>query len=173
MIERRAFSLLELLIVIMIISISYMLVFSSMQKASTEPKSLTPLNLRLSLLDSNITGEREFLCINNSQQCFIYQYNEMIPYKYKVSLQDIKVYKVNSEENAYQVDYGRFKDKKISLRFDIYANGSSTQMIIEQNKKFFYIPTFFGKTQVVSSLDEAKDLWIKPTEIIKNDGDFY
>lgn len=173
MLKRSAFSLLELLIVIMIISISYMLVFSSMQKASTEPKALTPLNLRVSLLDGNITGDKELFCINNSQKCFIYQDEYVIPYAYKVSLKDIKVYKVNSEENTYKVDYGRFKDEKISFRFNVYANGSSTQMIIEQNNKFFYLPTFFGKPQVVSSLDEAKDLWITPTELIKNSGDFY
>jgi len=173
MLGRKAFSLLELLIVIMIISISYMLVFSSMQKASTEPKALTPLNLRLSLLDNNITGDREFLCINNSAKCFIYQSNNMIPYAHKISLKDIEVYKVNSEDNTYKVDYGRFKDEKISFRFKIYANGSSSQMIIKKGNKFFYLPTFFGKPQIVSSLDEAKDLWIRPTELIKNSGDFY
>ena len=171
--ERRAFSLLELLIVIMIISLSYMLVFSSMQKASTEPKALTPLNIKSSLLDGNVTGDRELLCINNSQKCFLYQDNNIIPYEYKLSLKDLKVYKINSEDNTYKVDYGRFKGDKISFRFNIYANGSSSQMIIEQNNKFFYLPTFFGKPQVVSSLDEAKDLWIKPTELIKNSGDFY
>nr|MBL0721171.1 type II secretion system protein [Sulfurovaceae bacterium] len=98
MLERReAFSLLELLIVIMIISLSYMLVFSSMQKASTEPKALTPLNLKSTLLENEAIGDRELFCIENSRQCFIYKDGAVTPYKGKLSLKDIIVYKINSD----------------------------------------------------------------------------
>ena len=171
--ERKAFSLLELIIVVMIISISYMLVFSSMQKGEKEPKALTPLNLKYTLLDSNLTGEREFICINNAKECFIYQNGVVIPYENKIAIQDISVYKINSEDNTYKLDYGRYDDNKISFRFTIYANGSSTQMIIKQNKNFFYLPTYFGEVKKVSSLDEAKKLWTENTELVSNSGDFY
>jgi len=171
--SRKAFSLLELIIVVMIISISYMLVFSSMQKESKEPKALTPLNLKSNLLDTNLTGEREFICINNAKECFLYQNGVVIPYENKISLKDIVIYKVDSEDNTYKVDYGRYDDNKISIRFSIYSNKSSTQMIIKQRNKFFYLPTFFGKVKEVNSLDEAKDLWIAKTQLIRNSGDFY
>ena len=170
---RKGFSLLELIIVVMIISISYMLVFSSMQEGAKEPKALTPLNLKSNLLDNNITGEREFICINNSSVCYIYKNGVIIPYTNKISLKDITIYKIDSEDNTYKVEYGRYDDNKISLRFTIYSNGSSTQMIIKHRDLFFYLPTFFGKPQIVNSLDEAKKLWIEPTELIKNSGDFY
>jgi len=171
--ERKAFSLLELIIVVMIISISYMLVFSSMQKASNEPKAITPINLKSTLLDNNLTGDREFFCINNAKECFIYQDGETTPYPDRVALKNITVYKIDSEDNRYKVEYGRFKDNKISFRFNIYSNGSSSQMIIEQNGKFFYLPTFFGKVQKINSLDEAQELWRRNSEIIQNSGEFY
>ena len=171
--SRKAFSLLELIIVVMIISISYMLVFSSMQKESKAPKALTPLNLKSSLLDSNLTGIKEFICVNNFKECFIYQNGVAIPYVNKISLKDISVYKIDEEDNSHKVDYGRYNDNKISLRFSIYSNNSSTQMIIKQNKNFFYLPTYFGEVKKVSSLDEAKKLWIENTELVSNSGDFY
>jgi prepilin-type N-terminal cleavage/methylation domain-containing protein len=171
--SRKAFSLLELIIVVMIISISYMLVFSSMQKESKAPKALTPLNLKSTLLENNITGTREFICINNAKECFIHQDGTLTPYINKIALKDISVYKIDGEDNSYKVDYGRYDDNKISLRFSIYSNSSSTQMIIRQNKNFFYLPTYFGDVIKVSSLDEAKKLWIDNTQLIRNSGDFY
>ena len=45
----KGFSLIELLIVILIISLVYFLGFSSIEKASTKAKALTPLNLKSSI----------------------------------------------------------------------------------------------------------------------------
>jgi prepilin-type N-terminal cleavage/methylation domain-containing protein len=171
---RGAFSLLELLIVIMIVSLSYMMVFSSMQKSAKEPKALTPLSLKNTLLNSNTTsGDREFFCVDNSKSCFWYQNGNVMEYEGKIALDALKVYRVGSDDNSYKVDFGRYRDHKISLRFNIYHNGSSSQMIIEQNHKFYYLPTFFGKVTETKSLESAVALWVEPTRAIRSSGEFY
>ena len=172
--QRLAFSLLELLIVILIVSLSYMLVFTSMQKSTSQPKALTPLTLKKTLLEeSNSTGEREFFCLDKCTACFIYANGETIEYSNKLALENLEVYKIDSDDNSYKVDFGRFKDHKVCLRFTLYPNKSSTQMIVKHNNKFYYLPSFFDKPSQVDSLESAKALWIAPTKILKNSGEFY
>ena len=50
----KGFSLIELLIVIIIISIVYFLGFSGIEKSSIKPKALTPLNLKSTVLKSEL-----------------------------------------------------------------------------------------------------------------------
>ncbi len=171
---RGAFSLLELLIVIMIVSLSYMMVFSSMQKSAKEPKALTPLTLKNTLLESNSTsGDREFFCVDDSKSCFWYQNGDVMEYEGKIALENIKVYKIDNQDNSYKIDFGRYRDHKISIRFNIYHNGSSSQMIIEQKHRFYYLPTFFGKAIETKSLEAAVALWVEPTRAIRSSGEFY
>jgi prepilin-type N-terminal cleavage/methylation domain-containing protein len=172
--KRYAFSLLELLVVIMIISVSYFLTFSVMQDEASEPKALTPLTLKSTLLEQNLTtGEQEFFCVNKCQACFLHQDGVVIEYDGKVALDKIIVHKVDTDDNLYEVDFGRYKDHPICLRFGLHQNGSSSQMIIEQNRRFYYLPAFFANAVEVDSLDEAKKLWIEPTRMLTSSGDYY
>jgi len=68
---RRGFSLIELLIVIIIISLVYFLGFSGISNSQEKAKALTPLNLKSSILKSeNFTGKGTLLCINNAKNCY-------------------------------------------------------------------------------------------------------
>jgi len=172
--KRYAFTLVELLVVIMIISVSYMLIFSVMQDEASEPKALTPLTLKSTLLEQNLTtGEQEFFCVNKCQACFLYQDGITIEYDAKVALDKIIVHKVDTDNNLYKVDFGRYKDHPICLRFGLHQNGSSSQMIIEQNRRFYYLPAFFAKAEELDSLDEAKKRWIGGTKMLASSGDYY
>ncbi len=172
--QRLAFTLLELLIVILLVSLSYLLVFSSMQKSTSQPKALTPLMLKQTLLeDNNSVGQREFFCLNKCKSCFIYANGETTEYTNKLALENLEVYKIDNDDNSYKVDFGRFEDHPVCLRFTLYPNQSSTQMIITQNNKFYYLPSFFDKPSEIDSVESAKALWIAPTKILRNTGEFY
>ena len=70
-------------------------------------------------------------------------------------------------------DVGRVQDKKICLRFHLYPNGSSTQMVISNDQGIYYLPSYFGKAQEVADMEEAKELWIKEDYDLSDSGSFY
>ena len=172
----KGFSLIELLIVIIIISLVYFLGFSGMEKSDNKPKALTPLNLKSSIVKSALfRGEGTFVCINACQSCYIRE-NINTPfeaYENTIDLQKTESYTLDYQDNLQKMEYGRYQDEKICLLVHFYPNGSSTQLILKQEDTVYFLPAFFDDPKEVDSLEEAKELWLKNSHLVANSGDFY
>ena len=174
--SRNAFSLLELLIVIMIISIVYFLGFSGVEKEENTPKALTALNLKHTIEHSaSFSGKGTLLCINRCKNCYFRTdiSSSFEAYENKIDLTGTKVYTLDAQEALLKREEGRYHDKKICLKMDFYRNGSTTQMILENRHGIYFLPAFFGEAQKVGSLEDAKKLWLKNSQLVANSGDFY
>ena len=172
----KGFSLIELLIVILIISIVYFLGFSGVEINSSKPKALTALNLKSTIMKSDIfTSEATLLCIDKCRSCYLRRGvgSTFQPYEHGIDLKDTKAYTLDARESLLHLEYGGYQDKKICLTLDFYKNGSSTQIILENESGVYFLPAFFGVPQKVASLDEAKDLSLKNNDLASNSGDFY
>jgi len=174
--RRRGFSLIELLIVIIIISLVYFLGFSGIDNSKAKAKALTPVNLKSSIIKSeNFTGKGTLLCINNAQSCY-FREDISAPYEayeQALDLKDIEAYTLDSRDALVKIDFGRYQDEKISFLFHIYPNGSSTQIILKQKEDIYFLPAFFGEPKKVDSLADAKELWLKYNQKVASSGDFY
>ncbi len=172
--DRRAFSLLELLIVIVIISFAYMLVFASMKTKQEKPKPLQISNIKSTLTQQGYDHtDMELFCIAKSNRCYIYQDGENKKYKEDVSLGDLTAYRLDRRNDLQKIDFGRIDDHHVSLRFSMYHNGSSSQLILQNNTGIYYLPPFFGTPTKVDSVDSARDLWLKNRELLKDAGEYY
>jgi len=173
---RRAFSLLELLVTIMIVSIVYFLGFNGIEKEEKRPQTLTPLNLKTTIQNSAFfRGEGTLLCVNECQSCYFRTTIDSTfqAYKNKIDLYGTKVYTLDSQNSLQEQDAGRYQDHKICLVMDFYQNGSTSQLILETPQGIYFLPAFFGEPQKVDSLDEAKALWLKANDLASGSGDFY
>lgn len=172
--ERRAFSLLELMIVILIISFTYMLLFASMQRAENKPKALTAENLKSTLIKQGVHHkEAELFCLNQCQSCYLYQNGETTPYKGELALGDLEVYEMDKDDKLAKIDFGRYEDHDVCLRFVLHHNSSSSQMVIKTKNGIYYLPTLFGEVAKMASLEEAEERWLAYTEALKDNGEFY
>ena len=173
----RAFTLIELIIVIFIITLVGAMIFSSAmhdeqnEKRVLDPSTL-PTTFRKAFKDQ---GDVELFCINKFKECFVLQNGQISSYDEGLHFgEGVKVYKLNSDNHFEKLDdLGRVKDKKVCFRYHLYANGSTTQLVIENNKGIYYLPSFFGDAKKVDSLDDAEELWIKPEYNLKDSGSFY
>jgi len=171
---RRAFSLLELLIVIVILSLSYMLVFSSMQQAQSKPKAVGVENLKSTLGEQGLLHtESELFCLDKCQKCYLYQDGETTAYEGDLALGDLTVYRLGRDERLEKVDFGRYQDHPVCLRFAFHHNGSSSQMVIRDKSGIYYLPALFGKTKKTASLEEAETLWLEYSDLLTDSGEFY
>jgi len=173
-VHRRAFSLLELLIVILIISFAYMLVFSSMKTAQEKPKALQISNIKSTLSKQGYDHiDMELFCIAKSNSCYIYQDGDTSKYESDISLGDLSVYRLDEHNDLKKIDFGRIDDHHVSLRFRLYHNGSSSQLILQNAKGVYYLPPFFDKPSKVDSVESAKELWLANREYLRDTGEYY
>jgi prepilin-type N-terminal cleavage/methylation domain-containing protein len=172
----KGFTLIELLIVIIIISLVYFLGFSNIEKSDNKPKTLTPLNLKSSIISSEMfLGEGTFVCIDSCRSCYLRK-NINTPfeaYENTVDLRNIEAYTLDSQDSVQEMEYGRYQDEEICFVFHLYPNGSSTQIILKQNDDVYFLPAFFGEPQKVASVNEAKALWLQNTRDLTQSGEFY
>jgi len=173
---QKAFSLVELLIVIIIISIVYFLGFSGIEKPDNTPKALTPLNLKTSIENAALfQGEGTLLCIDQCKQCYFRKdiSEAFEAYENRIDLKETEAYTLDSRNALLKEEYGRYQDQKICLVLHFYPNGSSTQIILKQKEHVYFLPAFFGEAREVASLEEAKEQWLKESRSVASQGDYY
>lgn len=172
---RKAFSLLELIVVVLIVSLMGFLVFSSAIKQQKKVEVLDPTTLPSTLRESFQGEDIELFCINKCQECYVVQGANISAYDGGINFgKDVEIHLLDDNNQFVQLDeLGRVKDKKICLRYHLYANGSTSQMVIVNNQGIYYLPSYFGKAQKVSDMQEAKDLWIKEEYSLRDSGSFY
>jgi hypothetical protein len=56
---------------------------------------------------------------------------------------------------------------------DFYNNGSSTQIILEDDKGAYFLPAFFGEPKRFDSPDDAKTYWLEKSHSVSNSGEYY
>ncbi len=173
---KKGFSLIELLVVIIIISIVYYLGFSGMEKSGEKVKVLNPKTLKSSVLHSELyQGEATFLCINKCQNCYLRK-NVESPFEAfegKISLQHTQAYVLDADESLLRKEYGRYQDQKICLVLHFYPNGSSSQLILKQKDHVYFLPAYFGEAREFDTLEDAKEFWLQKSTVLENGGEFY
>ena len=172
----QGFSLIELLLVIFIVSLVYALGISNIDFKKPTPKPLTILNLKSSIQKSEwFSGHAMLLCINKCKDCFLRNDvgSPFQAYKSKIDLKDIEAYTIDASDSLVQIEYERFKDKKICLEMDFYNNGSSTQLILKNKKATYFLPSFFGEAKKFDSPEDAKEYWLEKSNRIANSGEYY
>jgi len=173
--SKRAFSLIELLVVIFLISLVYFFVIANVKIANKNKKPvLTPLTLR-DIAKDQLGKSGEIICIADCKQCYISKNHASLdPYKGNINFgNDVVVYTMRQGDNLEKEDFGRIDDNKVCLRFNLYSNKSSSKMVIQNDKGFFYIPSYFDEPQKVATLQEAEELWLQYNRIVSSGGDFY
>jgi hypothetical protein len=160
----------------MIISMVGFLVFSEAVKETKREGKLDPLTLPSTLKSAFPYSEDiEFFCIKESRDCYIAKGAEILPFKGNINLgSNLEVYKVDKSDQLVQVEnFGRVQDEKITFRYTLYENGSTTQIILSNDEGVYYLPSYFGEPKKVDDLDSAKKLWLKDDFNLRDSGNFY
>ena len=153
------------------------MVFSSAMHNEKKENKILDLSTLPSSFRSSFEhqGDVELFCLQECQECFVLQNGKISSYDGGVKFgKKVELYNLDEDNNFVQLDeLGRFKDKKLCLRYHLYPNGSTTQLVIKNSEGIFYLPSFFGEAKKVEDMDEAKALWIKEKYDLRDSGAFY
>ena len=172
----KAFTLIELIVVVMIISLVGFLVFSEAVQQAKKPEKLTLLTLPSTL--KRVYQEKaqiEFFCISKSTECYIAKGLDIIPYEDSLDFgKNLEIYVVDRDDKLVQLEeFGRIKDEKITIRYTLYENRSTSQIILSNDSGVYYLPSYFGEATEVEDIDGAKELWIKSEYDLRDKGNYY
>jgi len=173
---RKGFSLLELIVVVLIVSLIGFLVFSSAVKQQKRAEVLDPTTLQKTFRQSfQGQGDVELFCIKKCKECYVAIGKEIVAYDGGIEFgKNIEIHLLDKDNHLIHIEeLGRVKDKKICLRYHLYPNGSTTQMIISNDQGIYYLPSYFGKAKKVKDIEDAKELWIKDKYDLKDSGAYY
>jgi prepilin-type N-terminal cleavage/methylation domain-containing protein len=172
----KGFTLIELLIVVLLVSMVYLIGFSTIKLNKKKPKALTPSNLKHNIVSSqNFNGQTTLLCINDCKTCLLRRdiSSPYQPYANNIDLTGIKAYSVDARNTLVRIEYERYNDKKVCLKMNFYPNGSSTQIILENEEGSYFLPSYLAKPKVFESPEDAKDYWLEHSQLVSDNGEFY
>ena len=160
--QKKAFTLIELLLVIVIIGVVYTLAISNFERLKEKEDSLTLGGLKEYLKDMNHTKSAKILCLDDCSSCDIYIDNNITDIKLEDFLdEDVKTYRyefaygyVEMEEDIFFNVEGVEED--VCFSYEIEKNGVGDQVLVEFKEKFYDFSRYFENTVVYSSLEEAK-----------------
>ena len=163
--NRAAFTLFELLLVLLIIAVLYGLFAQNMSFKTKENEDIKIEKLNYFLVEK-FSKNGEFIsvrCIENCKECKVLVNGEDNNITLQLFEEDMKV-------NSYMYDGKRVKSisfddyyideyrrERVCFRMDIYPNKSSDKLILEYDNRVILFDNFLNENRIFNSIQEAEE----------------
>ena len=171
---KKAFSLIELMIVIVIIGVIYTLVITKLQvyQKQEEKLSLKTLKPFLAKIAKEYGGEARLVCLDECKSCGVYVDGEKAASMDGFIDKDIEVYSYDYLQGMIQKDPAVFFNKEdvqedVCFSFKVDKNKVSDQVIIVYKDKAYDYSNYFSDVDVYDSLQDVQDAKEKLIEEVK------
>lgn len=172
---KKSFTLIELIVVILIISIVYILVFSSSSFSIKNEKEKIDLSyLKEFLLKKyNFKNEVSFLCIENDFSCFVKVDGKIdkdfkIDHFFKQKPEVYKYYKKEQKEEFSDIRIDNF-NYKVIFELKIDSDYKTNEFILDTLQNEVYIfNSIFTKPKVYPTLRDSFEIFEKNEKEVKN-----
>lgn len=161
--KRSAFTLIELLIVIVIMGVIYTLAISNFSKLTDKSNTLRLDTLKEYLASLKYDKTAELLCLDDCSECDVYLDGNKTEKIEGLLDKSVRVYRyedlygfVEKEPEPYFNSRGIEESVCFSYRMDSKKIGDQT--LIEYKGKYYDMSTYFEATPVYNSIQEAQDV---------------
>jgi len=163
---RKAFSLVELLIVVLIIGIVYTLAVSSFTKLEENTAQINLLNLREYLQSFEHEKSVRFLCLDDCSSCEIIidgETNEESKDSFDGFVDDtIEVYRYSMNQGMEQIRDEVFfnsenVEESVCFSYEVDYKGVGEQVFIKFRQRVYDYSSYFESTPSYGTLQEASD----------------
>ena len=177
-VSKSSFTLFELLVVILIISILYAIFVERLSsKESTLPSEGEVESIAKLLKRYDFNESAELVCTEKCKQCFIFvdqKKTESIdsPFEEEVNVYDYDIHGILSKIHFQPIFDENDNPTEVCFRYAVYPNGSSSSYILEYQKKFYIFYPYFHTPKKAISFEQAAELF-DPSKWIPTDSAEY
>jgi len=162
--QKKAFTLIELLLVVVIIGVIYGLVINSMQRINDKEANLGFENLPSFLESFYQQNHVSFTCIDNCKKCAVYVDGEKVK-DVEPFMKEERVLRFWHFDANYGTQELRFtpifnedeREFDVCFNYEIFNDGSHSEMIVETQKQSYDYRGPFHKVDHFSSLQELEE----------------
>jgi prepilin-type N-terminal cleavage/methylation domain-containing protein len=165
-VKRKAFSLIELLIVVVIVGLVYTLAISNFENVKQKKVRPTLTNLKSYLDKLDKTDVARLICLDECKSCYVYvdkkldanvseEFEDFLDEQPRLYKYDIN-YGLESLKNKIFFN-SEGVDEQICFSLSVDKNGVSDQVIVEYKDKFYDFSPYFSDTKVYSSASELRN----------------
>ena len=142
--NKKAFTLIELLIVVVIIGTIYGLVISSMKKINNKEATLDFETLPVYLQSVQNLNKVSFICLDNCRSCALYEDDIFVKSidSFMTKGLDLRFWHYDLNDGMREIVFTSLFDEDerehdVCFRYEIFDDGSRSEMVIE-TKKYTY-----------------------------------
>jgi len=169
---KKAFSLIELLIVVLIIGVVYTLVITNFHKKEIDEKSLNLSNLQEYMQSLQYEKNVRLLCLDDCSQC------EMLVDGKKYASYDnlldssVKLFKFNEEFGMQEVTNDSYFNENaiqenVCFSYTMDKSGVGDQVLVQFKNKVYDFCDYINGTKIYASLQDAADARNKLIEAVR------
>ena len=160
--KKRAFTLLELLLVVLIIGLVYGLAVGKMKSFGEKTYDLSLMRLPQYLQEFHERNHVAAVCIDRCNDCSLYVNGAAVKKLEPFVDNSAEYYRFDPVYGARDVTWMPLVDEdgreeEVCFRYDIFEDGSRTEMIVKYRDKAVALPGLFGEAREFASLEDALD----------------
>ncbi|SFV53958.1 hypothetical protein MNB_SM-7-992 [hydrothermal vent metagenome] len=157
---QRAFTLIELILVVVIMGVVYMFAIGSLETIKRKSQNTLPTlaNLKAFLLAKDFEKEARFVCFEGCSSCSVVLDGNVTQSLSTLFDVDPKIYRYNSLLGMEQVELDPYFDangvqKDLCFSYRIYRDGIGDQIFVEYKDRVYDFSDYFEDEKVYDSLD--------------------
>ena len=162
--QKKAFTLIELLLVVVIIGVIYGLVINSMQRINDKEANLSFESLPSFLEGFYQQNRVSFTCIDNCKKCAVYVDGEKVKDvdSFMQKERQLRFWYFDANIGTQELRFTPIFDEDerefdVCFSYDIFKDGSHSEMIVETQKQSYDYRGPFRKVGRFSSLQDLEE----------------
>lgn len=158
--QTAGFTLFELLLAVLLLSILYSVFIFSFQSNKHQTKQSTFLNPKDFIVEHAHQTPASLICFDNCKKCVVVVKNKVV-YESANTLFNSEIEVLDFFDNELQkIQFPKFYHdevfKDVCLKFDVFANGANSNYVIKLDDSTYQIvETYFNKSLILQSEDEV------------------
>ena len=159
---KNSFTLIELLIVIVIISLVYGIFVQKISSKEHHLKKDGVKNLRALLQQYDFNESAKVVCIQKCIECSIYVDGKKIKsielFTKPITVYDFDIHGILTQKEFVPI-FQKDEPQEVCFEYTLYPNGSASSFIVQEGSKYYVLYAYAKPTKVVDSLDKASELY--------------
>ena len=160
--QKKAFTLIELIIVVIIMGVVYNLAIVNITKANDTKQKLTLRTLKEYLAKIPHHEYSELVCLDDCSICKIVVDGNVTDEIKNIVDENVQMYRYDDRDGPVKVEpriYFNSEDVEQHVCFDykMFRNGVGDQIFVENREKYYDFTRYFEKTTVYETMEDLVD----------------